>query len=107
MANGNAILSGLACLAERGKYAEIARETSSWKPLWRKPAKNEKELADYKRGEADRIDKAVARRTGEMQVQIEDLEAKAERKNELLDYLAAIFIRLDELFRKTVKAIIQ
>lgn len=31
MANGNAILSGLACLAERGKYAEIARENEQLK----------------------------------------------------------------------------
>lgn len=123
-----AILSGIASLAGRGKYAEIAKENERLKTALteagRKHAdkynalvdkhnaqlsarqKAEKELADYRRGEADRIDKAVVKRTGEMQTQIEELEAKAKRKNELLDYLAAIFIRLDELFRKAVKAII-
>ena len=126
--SGNAILSGIASLAGRGKYAEIAKENERLKTALteagRKHAdkynalvdkhnaqlsarqKAEKELADYRRGEADRIDKAVVKRTEEMQTQIEELEAKAKRKNELLDYLAAIFIRLDELFRKAVKAII-
>ncbi len=126
--SGNAILSGIASLAGRGKYTEIAKENERLKTALteagRKHAdkynalvdkhnvqlsarqKAEKELADYRRGEADRIDKAVIKRTGEMQTQIEELEAKAKQKNELLDYLAAIFIRLDELFRKAVKAII-
>lgn len=126
--SGSAILSGIASLAGRGKYAEIAKENERLKTALteagRKHAdkynalvdkhnaqlsarqKAEKELADYRRGEADRIDKTVVKRTGEMQTQIEELEAKAKQKNELLDYLAAIFIRLDELFRKAVKAII-
>ena len=126
--SGNAILSGIASLAGRGKYAEIAKENERLKTALTEAGRKhpdkynalvdkhnaqlsarqkvEKELADYRRGEADRIDKAVVKRTGEMQTQIEELEAKAKRKNELLDYLAAIFIRLDELFRKAVKAII-
>lgn len=100
--SGNAILSGIASLAGRGKYAEIAKENERLKTALteagRKHAdkynalvdkhnaqlsarqKAEKELADYRRGEADRIDKAVVKRTGEMQTQIEELEAKAKRK---------------------------
>ncbi len=126
--SGNAILSGIASLVGRGKYAEITKENERLKTALTEAGKKqadkynalvdkhnvqlsarlkaEKELADYRRDEADRIDKAVIKRTGEMQTQIEELEAKAKQKNELLDYLAAIFIRLDELFRKAVKAII-
>ncbi len=126
--NGNAILSGLANLAGRGKYAETAKENERLKAALTENGKEhikkynalvdkhntqlsarkkaEKELADYKHGEADRICRAVAGKAEEMQEQINKVRAESEQKKELLGYVAAIFIRMDELFRKAVKAII-
>lgn len=126
--NGNAILSGLANLAGRGKYAETAKENERLKAALTETGKEhikkynalvdkhnaqlsarkkaEKELADYKHGEADRISRAVVGKAEEMQEQINKVRAESEQKKELLGYVAAIFIRMDELFRKAVKAII-
>lgn len=125
---GNAILSGIVNLAGRGKYAGIAQENERLKASLTDAAKQytekynalvhkfnaqlsarqkaEKQLAEYKRGEADRIDEEVSRRAEDMQEQIGELKAKAKRRNELLSYLAAIFVRVDGLFRKAVEAII-
>lgn len=126
--SGNAILFGIANLAGRGRYAGIAQENERLKVSLTEAERKhvekynalvnkhnaqlsarqraEKQLAEYKQGEDDRIGKAVAERTEEIQEHIGVLKAKAKRKNELLNYLAAIFVRLDGLFRKAVEAVI-
>ena len=124
--NGNAILSGLAKIAGRGKYAEMEKENERLRKAV--PEQLAKLQAQYEQ----EVNKAVAEKTAPLEKANRELTkrnsgleekcnalsdrldkltdkfiAESKWKDTVLDYLAAIFVKVNELFRKAVEAIVQ
>lgn len=123
--NGNAILSGLAKIAGRGRYAEMEKENKRLKKsipeqlaklqsqyahevgkeVAAKTApleKANKELAEKNRRLAEKND-ALTRKIEKLTV---DFKAENQWKDTVLDFLAALLAKADRLFRQAVNAII-
>ena len=124
--NGNAILSGLAKIAGRGKYAEMEKENE------RLRKSVPEQLAKLQSQYEQEVNKAVAEKTAPLEEAKRELTkrnsglegkcialsdrldkmtnkfiAESKWKDTVLDYLAAIFVKANELFRKAVEAIVQ
>ncbi|OKZ18352.1 MAG: mobilization protein [Bacteroides sp. 43_108] len=124
--NGNAILSGLAKIAGRGRYAELEKENEQLKKSV------PEQLAKLQKQYSQAVDKAVAEKTAPLEKANRELTkrnsgleekcnalsdrldrltdkfiAESKWKDTVLDYLAAIFVKVNELFRKAVEAIVQ
>lgn len=124
--NGNAILSGLAKIAGRGKYAEMEKENERLRKSV--PEQLAKLQAQYEQ----EVNKAVAEKTTllektnrklsdenrQLSVRLNSLalqyngladgfKAEIKWKDTVLDFLAALFAKMSGIFRQAINAIIK
>ena len=124
--NGNAILSGLAKIAGRGKYAEMEKENE------RLRKSVPEQLAKLQSQYEQEVNKAVAEKTApleeanrklsnenrQLSVKLNSLalqyngladgfKAEIKWKDTVLDFLAALFAKMSGIFRQAINAIIK
>ena len=126
--SGNAILAGIANIAGRGKYAEIAKENERLKASLTETQKEfadkyndlakkhnaqlsarkkvEAELMGYKQGETERINSAVREAVEKQKETIGILNRELHRKSALLNMLADLLYRASDVFQRAIAAII-